>query len=322
MYTGYLTDVKGVKVGHSSNYEAMTGCSVVLFDKGAVGGIDVRGSAPGTRETNIFEDKKTVNTVHGIVLSGGSAFGLDSASGVMKYLEEKDLGFDVGVTKVPIVPAAVIFDLSIGDYRVRPDSKMGYEACINSRYNENRQGNIGAGVGATVGKLMGENYSMKGGLGSASLKIGDLIVSGMVSVNCVGDVFDYQTGKQLAGPFCKDKKKLYSTYEIMKSGFSDNLENRNTTIGIVVTNAKLDKAQANKLAEVSHNGFARSINPIHTSMDGDTIFAAATQEVEANLDLVCTMGSEVMSMAITNAILSAERYKEVLSFKDVETIMK
>lgn len=318
MYSGYLTDVEGIKVGHESDFDAMTGCSVVLFDDSATCGIDVRGSAPGTRETNIFEDKKTIDKVHGILLSGGSAFGLDAAGGVMKYLEEKDIGFDVKVTKVPIVPAAVIFDLQIGNAFVRPDFKMGYNAAKNASSEENRQGNIGCGTGATVSKLMGEDYLVKGGLGSASIKLNDLVVSAMVSVNCVGDVYDYKTMKQLTGPYDRKNKKMYSSVEILKNGYlEDELANRNTTIGIVATNAKLNKAQANKIAEMSHNGYARSINPIHTSLDGDTIFACSTNKIEANIDLLGTLASEVMSMAITNAILNSRSYSEIPSYSDI-----
>lgn len=321
MYEGYLTDVKGVKVGHSTNLSAMTGCSVIIFEEGATGGIDVRGSAPGTRETDIFDEKKTVDKIHAVVLSGGSAFGLDSASGVMKYLEESNIGFDVGVTKVPIVPAAVIFDLEVGDYKIRPDKEMGYAAAVSANESENRQGNIGAGAGASVSKLKGMEFAMKGGLGSASLKNGDLVVSALVVVNAVGDVYDYKTMKRLTGVYDLDKNELSSSYDILKMGqASEHLKNKNTTIGIIATNAKLSKSEANKVSEMAHNGLARSINPIHTTLDGDTIFTSATNKVDSDVNIVGTMASEVMSMAITNAIKSAETYKDIIAYTDLKNI--
>lgn len=304
MYKGYLTDINGLKVGHREDEEGLTGCTVILGGKGVTGGIDVRGSGPGTRETDIFDPKKTVDQVHGIVLTGGSAFGLNVAGGVMDYLEGENIGVDVGVTRVPIVPSAVIFDLGIGDPNLRPTREMGYLAAKTASSTETRQGNVGAGLGATVGKLLGMDKAMKSGLGSATVEAGELKVSALVVVNAVGDVFDLE-GRQIAGPYDKENKKLLNSMEVLKSGQVKNTRLTNTTIGVVATNGKLTKAQANKVAEMAHNGYARRINPIHTSLDGDTIFSLATGEVEASVDLIGSLAQDAVSKAIVNAILSS-----------------
>ncbi|MGF7060888.1 P1 family peptidase [Brassicibacter mesophilus] len=319
MYSGYITDVPGIKVGHEQSVEGMTGCTVILCDKGAVAGVDVRGSAPGTRETDLLSPEKLVDKVHGIVLSGGSAFGLDACSGTMKCLEERDIGFDVGVTKVPIVCGAVIFDLNIGNHKIRPDYQMGYNACLNASAVENRQGNIGCGMGATVGKILGPENAMKSGLGSASIKIGDVWVAAIVAANSYGDVYDYKTNQLLAGVIDNNSKTLLNTYELMKSdGKTAGFPMRNTTIGVVATNALLTKAYANKVAQMGQNGLARSINPIHTMLDGDTVFTMSTGEIEADVNLIGTLASEVMSMAITNAIKHAESYNGIIAWKDLK----
>lgn len=319
MYSGYITDVPGIKVGHEQSVEGMTGCTVILCDKGAVAGVDVRGSAPGTRETDLLSPEKLVDKVHGIVLSGGSAFGLDACSGTMKCLEERDIGFDVGVTKVPIVCGAVIFDLNIGNHKIRPDYQMGYNACLNASAVENRQGNIGCGMGATVGKILGPENAMKSGLGSASIKIGDVWVAAIVAANSYGDVCDYKTNQLLAGVIDNNSKTLLNTYELMKSdGKTAGFPMRNTTIGVVATNALLTKAYANKVAQMGQNGLARSINPIHTMLDGDTVFTMSTGEIEADVNLIGTLASEVMSMAITNAIKHAESYNGIIAWKDLK----
>lgn len=319
MYSGYITDIEGIRVGHSTSLEGLTGCTVIICEEGATGGVDVRGSAPGTRETDLFKAENMVDKVHGVVLSGGSAFGLEASSGVMKYLEDQGVGFDVGVTKVPIVTSAVIFDLSLGDYKIRPDFNMGYDAAKNASNLENRQGCIGCGIGATVGKVLGPKYSMKSGLGSATIQIGELKVSAMVSVNSFGDVFDYNTNQQIAGVYDYDKNIMMNTMDILKGGYEGiNLSMKNTTIGLIATNAILNKAEGNKIAQMAHNGFARSINPIHTMFDGDTIFTMATNKVKADISLVGTIAAEVMSQAITNAIVNAESYGGLLSFKDVK----
>jgi len=318
MYEGYITDVGGIKVGHSQNYEGMTGCTVIICEEGATGGIDVRGSAPGTRETDLFQSDKTVDRIHGIVLAGGSAFGLNAAGGVMDYLENKNIGFDVGITKVPIVPAAVIFDLIIGDYRVRPDCKMGYEASMSASESENRQGNVGCGTGATVGKILGPKNAMKSGVGSASVKVGTLVVSALVAVNSFGDIYDHRNHQQIAGVYDYEKNRLLNTVEIMKNNDRPlKFVGTNTTIGVIATNGMITKSQGNKIAQMGHNGFAKSINPIHTTNDGDTIFTLGTNQVQADVDLVGVLGQEVMSRAITNAVESSENYDGLISSKNI-----
>ena len=318
MYPGYITDINGIKVGHSQSQEGMTGCSVIICEKGATGGIDVRGSAPGTRETDLFKAEKMVDKVHAIVFSGGSAFGLDAASGVMKYLEEKGIGLDVGVTKVPIVSSAVIFDLNIGDYRIRPDLDMGYMAAKNASKDNTLQGNIGCGMGATVGKILGPKSAMKSGLGSATVKVGKLLVSAMVAVNSFGDIYDFRDNKQIGGVYDYDNNKLLNTIDIMKKASKDigfNVEN--TTIGIIATNAILTKAEANKISQMAHNGFAKTINPVHTMVDGDTIFTMGTNEIKADINLIGVLAAEVMGKAIINGILFAEGTKGLKSYRDI-----
>lgn len=318
MYPGYITDVEGLKVGHEQSEEGMTGCTVIICDEGATGGVDVRGSAPGTRETDLFKPDKMVDEVHGIVLSGGSAFGLDASSGVMKYLQEENIGLDVGVMKVPIVSSAVIFDLNIGDYKIRPNLDMGYLAAKTATKNENRQGNVGCGMGASVGKILGPENAMKSGLGSATVKIGDLVVSAIVAVNSFGDIYDYRNNKQMAGVYDYENDKLLNTIDIMKNSVKElSFKPTNTTIGVIGTNAILTKSEANKIAEMAHNGFARSINPIHTMMDGDTIFTMATNKIKSDVNLIGTIAAEVMSKAISNGIFFAERSHGLKAYKDI-----
>lgn len=318
MYQGYITDVPGIKVGHSQSEKGMTGCTVIICEKGATGGVDVRGSAPGTRETDLFKPEKMVDKVHAIVLSGGSAFGLEASSGVMKYLEEKNIGFDVGVTKVPIVASAVIFDLNIGDYKIRPDFNMGYMASQKASFHENGQGNIGCGMGATVGKILGPQNAMKSGLGSATVKVGDLLVSAIVSVNAFGDIYDFENNKEMVGVYDYNNNKLLNTIDIMKETNKDlGFNVQNTTIGVIATNAILSKAEANKVSEMAHNGFARSINPIHTMVDGDTIFTMATGEIKADISLVGTLAAEAMSRAIVNGVFFAEGIHGLKAYKDI-----
>ncbi|MFA7411181.1 MAG: P1 family peptidase [Tissierellaceae bacterium] len=305
MYEGYLTDVAGISVGHAQSEEGMTGCTVIICEKGATGGVDVRGSAPGTREMDLFKAEKMVDKVHGIVLAGGSAFGLEAASGVMKYLEERGIGFDVGVTKVPIVASAVIFDLTVGNYKIRPDLDMGYEAAKTASERENRQGLVGCGMGATVGKILGPQNAMKSGLGSATVKLGKLVVSALVAVNSFGDIYNFENNEQIAGVYDYENKKMLNTVALMKEmnrqiGF--NVEN--TTIGVIATNAILTKGQANKVSQMAHNGFARTINPIHTMVDGDTIFTMGTGEMAADISLIGTLAAEAMAKAVVNGILS------------------
>lgn len=316
LYSGYITDVEGIKVGHYEDLENLTGCSVIICEEGATGGIDVRGSAPGTRETDLFQDKKTVDKIHSVVLSGGSAFGLDASGGVMKYLEEKNVGFDTGIIKVPIVSSAVIFDLGLGNPHIRPDFNMGYLASNNSNNKDYSQGNVGAGAGASVGKILGKKFSMKSGLGSASVILGDLVVSAMVVVNAVGDVYNLK-GKKIAGVYDYENSKFLDSIEIMKSGYINTLEGVNTTIGVVATNAILTKGQSNKVAEMAHNALAKRIMPVHTTFDGDTVFSLSTNKVEADVNLVGTLGIEAMEKAIVNSILSSKGVDNLFSFEDL-----
>ena len=307
---GRITDVGGIRVGHYTDSRRPTGCTVVLFDKGAVGGVDVRGSAPGTRETDLLDPTKTVEQVNGILLTGGSAFGLDAATGVMSYLESKGQGVHTGVAVVPIVPAAVIYDLPVGDPKIRPDAQAGRTACENAIAGNVAEGNVGAGAGATVGKIFGARYAMKGGLGTASIQVGgsDVVVGAIVAVNAMGDVIDRETGKILAGARTADGYGFRDTMAQLMAGATFHPRpGENSTIGIVATNAKLDKAQAKKVAQMAHDGFARTINPVHSMWDGDTIFAAATgtSSTAADVTTVGAIAAEVMARAVNRAVLTA-----------------
>lgn len=301
-----FTDIPGIKVGHAQDTEAATGCTVILCEKGAAAGVDVRGGAPGTRETDLLNPVNLVQEIHAVMLSGGSAFGLDAASGAMKFLEERGIGFDVGVTKVPIVASAVLFDLTAGDFRVRPDQAMGYKACMNAGNADCPEGNVGAGTGATVGKILGAAYSMKGGLGTYCLKVGDLYVGAIVAVNCLGDVVDPSSGRVVAGVLNEDRSSFAGTEEIMIRQYdrSKDLFSGNTTIGVIATNAKMNKSQANKVASMAHNGYARTMRPAHTMFDGDTIFTMATGEVEVDINVVGLLSARVMEQAVLRAVMT------------------
>ncbi|NLC62515.1 MAG: P1 family peptidase [Thermoanaerobacterales bacterium] len=307
MMLGSITEIDGIEIGHAGDLDAATGCTVVLCRKGAVAGVDVRGGAPGTRETDLLNPQNMVEKVHAIYLGGGSAFGLDGVSGVMKYLEERGVGLDVGVAKVPIVPAAVLFDLNIGDSARRPDFSMGYEACLNASDKNDMSGNVGAGIGATVGKILGDRFSMKGGLGTSSIKVGELLVGAIVAVNCLGDVVDPKTGEIIAGVLDESKKGFADSLKLLKEGTANLVRfGTNTTIGVVATNAILSKAGANKVASMSHNGYARTIKPVHTMYDGDTVFSLATCEVEADVTIIGELAAEAVSMAIVSAVKNAK----------------
>ncbi|MGL4914592.1 MAG: P1 family peptidase [Romboutsia sp.] len=316
MYNNLL-DVKGLKVGQVEDEKGLTGCTVVICEKGAVCGVDVRGSAPGTRETDLLDPINMIQKVHAVVLSGGSAFGLESTCGVSRYLEEKNIGFDVGVTKVPIVAGAVLFDLVVGDPKCRPDIKMGYRACEVASETELKQGNFGAGCGATVGKIKGPNYAMKGGIGSYSIKLPNgLVVSALIAVNALGDV--YENGEIIAGVLDDSKTKILNTYEIMKNGvMKESFNIDNTTIGIVATNAKLTKSECKKVSQVAHNGYAKTIFPIHTPHDGDAIFTMATGEIETDITLLTSIATEVVEKSVINAIKNANTVKNIPAYKDI-----
>jgi L-aminopeptidase/D-esterase-like protein len=283
---------------------------VVLFDHGAIGGVDVRGSAPGTRETDLLSPINTVERVNAIVLSGGSAFGLETASGVMRFLEENQAGYRVGSLVVPIVPAAILFDLSLGDSKIRPNAEAGYAACRAASKALPREGNVGAGAGATVGKIFGMKAAMKSGIGTASLAIGTsgLIVGAIVAVNAWGDVRDRQTGKILAGARADDGKNFLDSMAQILAGATLARAHRggNSTIGVVTTNAALTKTETAKLAQMAHDGLARTINPIHTAFDGDTIFAAATgTTARADVSSIGAVAAEVVAQAVNRAVLAA-----------------
>ena len=304
---GTIIDVPGVKVGHAQNEEALTGCSVIILEQPSVCGVDVRGSAPGTRETDLLDPVNLVHAVHAICLSGGSAYGLDAATGVMQYLEEQGIGLEVGYGVVPIVPAAVLFDLAVGDYRIRPDRAMGFEAAEAASREDCPQGNVGAGTGASVGKLNGFDHAMKSGLGSASISLPNgLVVGALVAVNAVGHVVEPQTGEILAGP--RDEEgQIQDSVEMMKArAFSPIPPGTNTTIAVVASNATFTKAEAKKVAQMAHDGLARTIRPIHTMFDGDTIFAVATGGIETSVDLVGTLSADVLAEAVVRAVKSAE----------------
>ncbi|WP_289992502.1 P1 family peptidase [Photorhabdus laumondii] len=316
---GTILDVPGVKVGHAEDELQQTGCSIIIFDDGAVCGVDVRGSAPGTRETELLDPINTVQKVNAVVLSGGSAFGLDSASGVMRYLEERKKGFDVGVAVVPIVPAAIIFDLNFGDPAVRPDAKMGYLAAQNASVTPFPSGNIGAGTGATIGKMAGFDKAMKGGLGTASVKLPDgLTIGAMVVVNAVGEIRDPKNGKTIAGA-CDENGHLIDLIPYIIKNNKDNnfTQGTNTTIGIICCNANMNKSQMKKVAQMAHDGLARTIYPVHTMSDGDTIFAAATGGVDSSVNIVGILAAEVMAAAVLDAVKSAKSKFGVRGYADL-----
>jgi len=316
---GFITDVEGIKVGHFTDSRRPTGCTVLLYERGAVAGVDVRGSAPGTRETDLLKPTNLVDKVNAIVLSGGSAFGLETATGVMRYLEEHDAGFVTAAAKVPIVPAAILYDLNIGDAKIRPDADAGYRACMNAKAGPVEEGSIGAGAGATVGKIAG-GKPMKGGIGTSSIKLGNgLIVGALVVVNCVGDVIDPKTGKIVAGARTADGKAFLNIIDAYRSGRDVGSLGQNTTIGVVATNARFDKTQMTKIAEMAHDGLARAINPTHTPSDGDTLFAmcTGTSGVTPNLTAIGALGAEAVSEAILRAVKKARSIPGFPSYSDI-----
>ncbi len=307
---GAITDVTGVRVGHHTLSERPTGCTVVLFDGGAVAGVDVRGSAPGTRETDLLDPVNTVQRVNAIVLSGGSAFGLSVADGVMRFLEERGIGVPWGTLHVPIVPQAILSDLFVGDDpSVRPTAECGYQAAAVATDGPVAEGNVGAGAGATVGKLAGMERAMKGGFGSASVTLPNgLVVGAVVAVNAIGDIVDPRTGDVVAGVRTSDGESLADVRELLRSGeLLQEQPAANTTIGVVATNATLTKAQATKIAQMAHDGLARTIYPVHTPWDGDVIFAAGTGRMEGDPDVLVigALAADVMARAVLRAVWSA-----------------
>ncbi|PWW46488.1 L-aminopeptidase/D-esterase-like protein [Melaminivora alkalimesophila] len=306
---GAITDVAGIEVGHHTDPRRPTGCSIVIARQGAVAGVDVRGAAPGTRETDLLAPGNLVEQVHAVLLAGGSAWGLDAASGAVRWLEEQGIGLDVGFGRLPLVPAAVLFDLPVGDARVRPDAAAGYAACAAASRAHPAEGNVGAGAGAVVGKMFGFGHAMKGGIGSASVTVAGVTVGALIACNAVGDVVDPETGQPLAGARTPDGQALRDARRALLRGEAPHplLAGSNTTIGVIATDARLSKAQAQRLATVGHDGLARSINPVHTMSDGDTLFALATgvRESHPGMMVLATMAAEAVARATVRAVQAA-----------------
>lgn len=306
MYQGYITDIEGIKIGHTQDFEGGTGVTVLIPPEGNTCAVDVRGGGPGTRETDLLAPENSVQGVNALVLSGGSAYGLAASIGVVEGLEKDGIGFEVPAGIVPIVPQAILYDLDYKSYKTRPDRAMGLAAYKNASKDEKRQGIIGAGTGATVGKALGMEYAMKSGLGSATIEIGALKISALVALNAMGDIFDYEKGKQIGG--IRKDGNFISSLEVFKNYLAKPGQ-LNTTIGIIATNAILDKKELKKVASMTHNGYARSINPVHTMYDGDTIFSLATNKVKADINVVGSFGAQAMSRAIANAIYYSQDIK-------------
>jgi L-aminopeptidase/D-esterase-like protein len=309
MFPGAITDIAGLKVGHHTDARRPTGCTVLMCQQGATAGVDVRGAAPGTRETDLLDPQNVIEQVHAVLLTGGSAFGLAAADGVMHWLEERGHGVQVGPCRVPIVPAAVLFDLWVGDARIRPNAAAGHAACMAASTTPPEQGCVGAGTGASVGKLFGIERAMKGGIGTASIRVGAITVGALVAVNAIGDVVDPSTGRVIAGARADDGRTPLDSMAAIRAGQlpAALLDGMATTIGIVATDARLTKAQANKLASMAHDGLARSINPVHTQTDGDTMFALATggSGKVGHLTVLGALAAEVTARAVLNAVRTA-----------------
>ena len=298
-----ITEIENIRIGSAENKEAGTGCTVIICERGAAAGLDVRGGGPASRESELLKPMAAADVIQAVLLSGGSAFGLDAAGGVMEYLEERGIGFDVGITKVPLVCESCLFDLMVGDFKTRPDKAMGYAACEGAEKNNYQDGNFGAGTGASVGKLGDKSLCMKGGIGSYAVQIGDLKVGAIVAVNARGDIYDWKDGKKVAGLLNADRKTFAAT--------------ENTTIGAVITNAAFPKSSLCKIAGMAHDGYARAIRPVHTSSDGDSIYALSVGDVKADQDMVGTLGAQVMAEAILRAVRSAESAYGLVGAKDL-----
>lgn len=318
-----LTDIPGLTVGHWTNIEAATGCTVILCPDGAVAGVDVRGGAPGTRETDLLNPACMVEKVHAICLAGGSAYGLAAADGVMRWLEEQGHGFDVRVARVPIVPAAVIFDLAVGRADIRPDAAAGYAACEGARTGSVAEGNVGAGTGATVGKMLGYPYGMKGGLGTASHRVNDeVIIAALAVVNAAGDVVDPKTQQIVAGARRADGPGFADIMATLAGGAGASRDSwgarTNTTLGVIATNVALTKAGATKLAQMAQTGLARAIRPVHTLIDGDVVFALSVGDKSGDPGLIGALAADVLSAAIVRAVRAAETLHTIPAAKDLQ----
>lgn len=304
-----INEIENIFIGQVENTAGATGCTVFVSKEGMPAGLDVRGGGPASRESELLKPTASADIVHAVVLGGGSAYGLDAAGGVMQCLKENDIGFDVAVTKVPLVVQSDLFDLTVASADVYPDKKMGYEAAKIALEGGNyKDGNYGAGCGATVGKWKGMDTCMKSGIGSYALKIGELKVGAVVAVNALGDIYDYKTGAKVAGLLSEDKSGFEDTEELMykKTSIVENKFTGNTTIAVIMTNAKFDKTKLCKIAAMGHDGYARSIRPIHTTADGDSIYAVSTGDVSADIDVVGTLASKVISEAILKAVQNAD----------------
>lgn len=317
-----IKDIQGFAIGQAENREGGTGVTVVLCKEGAMGGLDVRGGGPASRESTLLDPLTAPKAINGVVLSGGSAFGLDAAGGVMKYLEERGIGFDVGFTHVPLVCQADLFDLNVADVFCRPDADMAYQACLNSENGGNyRDGCYGAGTGASIGKYNGMETAMKTGIGSCAVQIGDFQLGAIVAVNAIGDVYDPATGQKIAGMLQKDGQGfdsaedwLISRIDVVKNRFTG----RNTTLGVLLTNGKFTNPQLCKMAGMAHDGYARAIRPVHTSADGDSIYALATGQADADLDVAGTLAARVTAEAIVRAAKSAESLYGLPAMRDLK----
>lgn len=303
-----LTEIENIKIGHAENQVAATGCTVIICEQGAPTGIDIRGGGPASRETQLLGPLAACDKIHAVLLSGGSAFGLDAAGGVMTYLEERGIGFDVGVTKVPLVSTSCLFDLQIGSTSIRPDAEMGYAACMAAQFNEPREGNVGAGTGATVGKYRGILGMMKSGIGMYAVQLGDLKVGAIVAVNALGDIKDEVSGAILAGLLNEEHTAFLNTEELLykEATRQKNLFTGNTTLGVVITNGTFHKVEMTKIAAMAQNGLAKTICPVHTTADGDSVYAMSVGEVRADLNVVGTLAAKVMAIAINRAVLTAQ----------------
>ena len=302
-----IMEVGGFKVGHAQNEAAGTGCTVILCDNMSPAGLDVRGGGPASRESQILSPVAAAENINAVLLSGGSAFGLDAAGGVQKYLEERNIGFDVGVTKVPLVSQSCLFDLGVGSKDVRPDAAMAYAACENAGYDAPAEGNVGAGTGCSVGKYRGMDRAMKSGFGTCALQAGPLKVGALVAVNALGDIYD-RNGEQIAGLLTPEKDGLSNTLDELFRDvtLAGNLFTGNTTLGIIVTNAKFHKTQLTKIAGMTHNGYARAIRPVHTTADGDSIYALSLGELPGDVNVVGAMAARAMELAIVRAVRAAK----------------
>ena len=300
-----INDIEGYRIGQAEDVVAGTGVTVVIADEGVSAGIDIRGGGPASREVTLLDPLTHEKKIHAVVLAGGSAFGLDAAGGVMRYLEENGIGYDVGITKVPLVCQSDIFDLTVGDYKRRPDADMAYAACLNSEKKNYMDGNHGAGTGASVGKYLGMSHALKSGIGSYAVQIGELKIGAVVVVNALGDIYDHKTGNKIAGIHDTDGDMTSEDLLLANLEPKENKFVENTTLGIIISNASFTKSELCKIAGMTHNGYARSIRPVHTSADGDTIYALANGKVRVDMDAFGELAGNIMSEAITRAVTNS-----------------